>query len=723
MFFIFIFSAVVHGRVTDAETQEPLPACNVYILGKEIGTSTDEGGFYRLQNIAPGSYTIVFSMIGYKEKRKSVKIKKEDEVISLDIKLRMEPLKVEKVIISAKREEFKKEIGTSSYKVSSKWARKLPAFIERDIFRMVQTLPGITFVSDFSSALYIRGGTPDQNLFLLDMVDIFNPFHFGGFFSTFPVESVENLSFYTGNFPARYGGRLSSVLDVKTYEGGKKGLHMTQSILASEVFGEYFLEKLSLAGAGRRTYFDKILPLIGINFPYYFYDLIFSGKYSMQNLKVGGTFFKSADEFSLSVETFSLYFKWEKEVEALRLKHTLSKEALLSLWTGKTLYTTHFLMEGFMEVQNKIEDKIVRGEFLYLKEPLELHAGFERHSPYFWYDVWSMNVVRYDVEGPASQWSLYIGGKQKISEIFIFQGALRLNHYSIEYTEEKSYSLISPRIAFKYFINASNAVTLSAGAYHQFYGMVLPEGGRIPVNFWLPVFDKYPPQKVYQMVLGYQRMENDGKETRVEIYYKDYPTLLMFNERFDPFDVSKDIFLKGTGRAYGADILYKKPVGRVTGWISYSLGWSFFSDDTATYYSSFDRRHVLNIIGEYRLGNNTLLSIKWTFASGNPYTEAIARRRIYYFDPVWDEVRYRWFRIRGRRNAKRFPPYHRLDIGISKGWEKDWGEVMLRLDILNLYNHKNVFLYYYDYTKEPPIRREVSMIPIFPSIGLEVKWR
>lgn len=726
--FLFLFGAVVEGRVWSFSTQEPLAGCNVYIEGEYLGSAADSTGYYRIEKVKPGDYTLVFSMVGYKIERRRIKIEKDNQLLTVNVELIEEPIKLEKIIIDAKREEFQKEATPSTYKVSKSWMiRELPSFIEADIFRVFQVLPGVGMVSDFSNALYVRGGAPDQNLVLLDMIPLFNPFHLGGLFSTFPMDIVKEACFMAGGFPVCYGGRLSSVLDIKTYSGEKNepSLNINQSLFSTGISGEYFISKFSFAFAGRRTYFDKLLPLFGVDFPYYFYDFIFSSCYKLTEADpLGITLFKSEDKFDLELRGTSLHFKWQNELLGGRYKRIFSENFLYSFWIGRSIYKNYFKLAGFIADTNIIDKKIIQTQLLWTKEDKEILAGFEYHWPYFYYGVHKLNIVNFTIEGSdVKEVAGYLQYKWKPFPSFLLLTGVRVDHFGIEYKQAKRYYKFSPRVSLKYFFNAENAFVANIGRYYQFYTMILPEGGRIQIDFWLPVYDDYPPLSTDQFILGWHNLRKDNIEIRLEGYYKYYHSLLDFNEYPDLLSPIEDLFFKGKGEAAGLDLLLKKDMGRLKGWISYSLGFSIFETGDSRYYASFDRRHNFNIMGSYEIFKDLDLNIKWAFASGNPYTDAKALMRGYRYCPATNEYRWIWWIVKGRKNGMRFPSYHRLDLGISKEWEFNWCKASLKFDIINVYNRRNIFFYYYEYDKTPPRKREVSMIPIFPSIGVEVRFR
>ncbi|MBD3285743.1 TonB-dependent receptor plug domain-containing protein, partial [candidate division WOR-3 bacterium] len=709
---ISLLGATVHGRVFDAQTGEPLFGCNVYLEVTEMGAPTEKNGYYRITDVPPGSYTIVFSMIGYGAEEKSVEV--AGDKVRIDAELSSAAVDVEGVVITSRRVEFEEEVTASAYRIDKEDLLRSPALLESDLFRTLLSLPGVTFVSDFTSALYVRGGSPDQNLILLDNIVLYNPFHFGGFLSTFMIDAVDNVEFLTGGFPARYGNRLSSVLDVTSSTPDDLGAYLSTSLLATEgaVWGG--TDKIAGILTARRTYFDKVIPVFfDFEFPYYFCDIHAAGSWHpAEKTRVEGTFFFTRDILDMGNQDIPIEFGWGNQLATVRLIQGMGERWRHRTWLGWSRYTAHLALADFLDESDTIEDYTVRTSFIRDCEMSSLEFGAEASYMKFIYKTDAEPFATYDIDGRPVYGSVYTTWKWKPNSLFLFQAGARFSLYNAVYpdtirdslTEQvtgiDTLVLLEPepqlRLSAKYFITADDAVNLAVGNFYQNLAMVLPEGGRIPTNFWIPVFGRFEPQHAAHFIAGYEHLFQDGSRIRIEPYYKHYFNLLAFNEEVDIADVDENIFSSGAGRAYGADFSIDKMTGRLTGWISYSLAFSRFIADTAEFYTSFDRRHTLNLVGTYDLGRQWFVNAKFTIATGMPYAGTLGRYRVWYWDPLYQGWKYQWFTIEADRNSLRFPAYHRLDIGASKKWIFDWCELTVRADVVNVYNHKNVLLYYYD---------------------------
>ncbi len=735
-----LWGATITGSVVDKETGEAIAGCSVYLEGTEFGTSTASNGYYRLDRMPRGNYNLVFSMISYKEIKRRVALENEASVLYENARLERAPIQMPAVEVSSRRIEFEQEVTASSFRIDKEALKHIPVMVERDLFRTLMTLPGVTFVSDFTSALYVRGGSPDQNLVLLDNMVLYNPFHFGGFLSTFMIDAVESVEFLTGGFPVRYGNRLSAVLDVESVDPEPLGGYLSTSLLATEgaVWGR--LGKFGGIVTARRTYFDKVIPIfLDFDFPYYFYDIHGKGSWRVTpKTRIEGTFFNTKDKLDLADQNIPIGAGWENRLITLRLIQELGDPWVFKSWIGWSGYMAHMQFSDILSDTNRIDDLSLRSMLVRAGETSTFEAGSEVSYTRFIYKTDAEPFATYNIEGRPLYSSLYLSWRYKPLPVFLFQAGGRLSFYYGSYPDTLRDSLtgdvlgvdtlirrdLQPelRLSAKYFLTADDAFNLSVGNFYQNLAMIMPQGGRIPTNFWIPVFGKYEPQQAIHIIAGYEHLFADGSRARIEPYYKHYPYLLVFNEELDIADATGNIFSPGAGRAWGADFSIEKASGNLTGWVSYSLAFSRFISDTLEFYTNFDRRHNLNVLGTYDLGKNWRVNAHFTFASGMPYAGTLGRYRMWYWDPVRQEWRYQWMTIEADRNSLRFPAYHRLDIGASKAWEFRWGTLTVRADIINLYNHKNVMLYYYDLSNEPPVQRSVNMIPLFPSVGVEVRF-
>jgi hypothetical protein len=720
---IFVSGALIQGQVRDAEDRNPLPLVNVYLEKTQFGTTTDEEGRYRLSELPPGRYELVFSMVGYEPEQRRVELALDDE-LRISVQLTPAPVEVPEVVTSTRRQEFKEEVKVSRYRMSAQEIGLAPGLLESDLMRALQALPGVVTPSDFSSALYVRGGSPDQNLIILDDAEVYNPFHLGGFFSTFPLETVDRAEFFAGGFPANYGNRLSSVLRIVSRTGDRDRFHggLASSLLATTAHIESPLPYGSLLLSGRRTYYDQVLPLFGVQFPYYFYDYQAIAQFrpsARSELKYSG--FGSLDRFDMAEEV-RIYLDWLNRAHSLSYKHLFGDEGYLKLALARTDFEGKFEMGDATEIRNEVSQWALRGEAIWRVSSHRLSVGGEAESTKYNYDVAAVGLANYKIEGPGRYQAVWVQDHWNPHPFWIVEPGVRLEHHYAKYRLDADYLRVNPRLGIKYLLDAQTGLKLALGRFNQFLGITRPEQGMMPIYFWIPVFDTFPPQAADHLILGVERLFSEESDLQLETYYKRYPSLLIFNQYLDPLDIPSTVFFTAQGQACGLDLLYRYEAKKLQGWVSYSLGFSRFERNGRGYPTSFDRRHSLNILAGYRLGRGWIGNLRFCFGSGLPYTGVVGRYRYYYWDPITNDYRYCWAPVYGDYNSERYPPYHRLDVSITKDLQLSWGELDLSLQVINLYNNHNLFLYYYDYSTEPPQRRGVSMIPFLPSLELKLKF-
>lgn len=717
-----LLGATIEGRVWDTKTQKPLPSVNIYLKNTDLGTVTDEKGRYRIDNIPEGRYILVFSMIGYKEERVNIRLKLEERRI-INRGLYLKPIGLKEVRVTARRAEFEQEARPSIYTLRTKEFEFTPTFIESDLFRTLQAIPGVVATSDFSSALYVRGGGPDQNIVLFDDAEVYMPFHLGGLFSTFDLDAIESARFLTGGFPARYGGRLSSVLEVESKvsegKGVSKGVELS-GLAASLKFGSPFC-----LFSFRHTYFDKTLKLFNIDFPYHFYDGQGSIKLKpFKNIILKGSGFISGDIFSYNFEEFNINFDWYNRIASLILKQILGEKKYINFNLSYTNFEANLRMANVVRVSNGINQYKARAEGVWFLDRHKLTFGLEGQTGGFDYDLERPIILYLNVHNHHSSYGgMYLSDRIKPSKKWVLEPGLRWDFYYIDYpdTLHKTYALPSPRFSIKYFLTENTALTLATGKFNQFIAVTLPEWGMLPTYFWIPIYGSFKPQSCYHIISGIERISERG-EMKIETYYKPMQNLLVFNDYLDPLNIPNTLFLSASGKAYGLDILLKRDIGNWVGWISYSLEFSKFEREGKEYPTSFDRRHSLNIVGGYKLSKGWKASLKFNIGTGLPYTPIVARFARYFWDPIKGEYRYLWWSIPGEKNSVRYPAYHRMDISLSKRFSIRWGEFKISLSLINLYNHKNIFFYYYDYSVTPPLKKAIYQLPIFPSIKIEGRF-
>ncbi|MGB9720411.1 MAG: TonB-dependent receptor [bacterium] len=755
-----IYSAefgVIKGFVSDAKNGERLAYADVVLKNTTMGTSTDEKGYYYISRIPEGNYTIVFSYLGYETVEKEIEIK-AGQVFTLNIELKQSAIEMPEVVVSAERERFDKSVEVSHITFTQREIRSVPGLFESDLIKTLQLMPGAIGMHDLSSKLYVRGGSPDENLVLLDGITIYNPAtHLFGLFSTFQPDAVNEAELYAGGFPAKYGDRLSAVLDVTTKEGNSKKYEGSISIglITSKLLVECPIPKGSFLFSGRRTYFDALIWGYShifnkdVELPYYFYDGVAKMNYnhSSEN-RFTFTGFGGADVISFSEgepPSEKVDLVWGNRGISGRWRRVFTPKLygeILGVWSNfftDLSYIDYYDSTANMKLYENIKSLTGKCDFAYIhNEGHTFDFGLQEEN----LSVKQQWEVEEGIFGPPEQNSnlvaIYFQDKwQCIKPILYIQPGIRLIYYN-----QGNRFLYNPRIGLKYRFQENSALNLSAGKYNQFLITINSQESYFSIfDFWRPVDSIHHPPVGYHFICGIEKWLGEGTNFNIEVYYKKYYNLLIPREEDIFFSVPTESLRVGNGYATGFDIFIKKSFKDYFGWISYTFGYTRRSVGDISYFPRYDRRHNLNVVLGFIIPKSILflkdgkLDLRWYLGSGLPYAEDIARYRHYYyseFDTTGNYPDSWWEYIKGDRDAFRLPLSHRLDLhyekeikvfGLNGGWY---------LDIINLYARKNVLFYdyeYFDYNTgqeyDPPKKVGYSIPPIaipIPSFGFNLRF-
>ncbi len=737
---------VLAGEVYDATTKEPLQMVNIVVVGTDMGTTTDDKGYYSLiMSDSLTGFKVRYSMIGYGQVVKDIKFS-DQEYLRIDVALHMEPLKVQGILVSAKKKKFLSTASMTPPSLSDKDLMMLPSFIEGDLMRTIEALPGVTKSSDFSTSVSVRGGSPDQNRVLIDDVPLLNPFHLFGLVSAFNSNAIKSAELYSSGIPVRHDASLSSVLDIKT-----KGVGRDIEGLAGVASLSILSGSLTMGGkipslnsnyllSVRRTYADKLFALFDYDLPYYFYDcylhwetdindnwsLVLSGY-------TGEDFLDIRDEDDESIRLIG--FDWGNNVLALNLFNSNTNGDLLHIFGG---YSNHdfflraldtvFITDGDIDVgtigaeytKNFKRNEITVGVEEYYR-PFEYNVNFQMGFQYSYEDIWSNRV------------SMYVEDKFDLSDYLILSGGLALTHYyseSEEFEQKNSGFFRAYRLSAKYFFDDLRAVTFSFGNFHQYIvpgGNMISTGIDLPIYYWIPLGGEYDPEEAYHFNLGFEGWLKEDIYLSLEGYYRKYSRLLSMKDMEEIQITTEKTYYEtmleeGSGKAYGLDFLLKKEIGNLRGWLSYSFLKTDVVFGDETYPTDWDRNHNIHLTLLALLGRKYEAGVQFAFCTGNPYTTDLARCRYRKELMPYGEDEATWVELKGERNQVRYPSYVRLDASLSRSFFFGNNELDLKLSVYNVLNSKNVFMYYYDYDEEPPIKKAFNMIPLIPSIEFIYKF-
>lgn len=728
-------SGTINGFVRDAENGETLPWVNVLIQGAELGAATSEQGYYVIHDVPPGEYTLVFRMMGYERLEKTVRVR-VNETVKVDASLQPGVIEMQDVVKTAERERFEREVEISTNTISARQLSSLPTVAEADLFRVLQLLPGVVSRNDFSSQLYVRGGSPDQNLVLLDGVTVYNPFHLLGLFSMFNTDAIKEVEFMTGGFPAEYGGRLSSVLNIINNAGNSKEFegNANISLLSAKTTLQGPIPRGSYLISARRTYFDQLFKDTRYDFPYYFYDI--QGKINFDvnenhRLTLSGFFGDDRLDYELTpdeeeAEDFqvNIDWLWGNRTTSLTWRWLLHPDLFSEVMFTRSNFTLDLDLQLISEnaasllIANGIKDYSIKTDFNYF--------GIDGHSIKFgaqqtWYDfLYSFaidNNKLFDYNTKPALFALYAQDQWQLSERLSMRAGGRLQHYSLG-----NRTTFSPRLGVKYRLYPNLALKGSFGIYHQFLTTAASDNQNFNfIDLWFPLTGAYQPLKSHHYVAGLEWWLPYDFILSTEFYFKTMNNLLELNE-FGDFANEADDYFVGDGHAAGFEILLKRSMGRLTGWLGYSFAITERDINNVTFYPKHDRRHNLNVVLDFDLGKDWRLGAVFTYGTGTPYTPVVGKYAHYQWDFVNDQSDYEIYNRLGGKNSVRYPAYHRMDFSIRKKWRLFGVLNYPYLQVVNVYNRENVLLYFWDHDANPSKVVTVPMFPLFPSFGIEFEF-
>ena len=714
---------------------------------------TDATGFYGVPGLAVGRYRVRVEHLGYASGDTVVAVA---GVVRLDWRLKVSVLAVPGIVVRAtrRRARFEEVAGATVTELAGRDVKRLPGLAESDVLRAVEALPGVVSTSDFSAAFNVRGGSADENLILLDGFPIYNPFHMGGIFSVFNADMVRRAELLAGGFPAEYGGRVSSVLTVESEPGvsgwqGDGGVSLLASRLAvGGPLPSSWTRPLGLQGArvrisGRRSYFDQVLRPF-FDFPYYLADLQgVMEAYGTSSTRLLVTGYAGADVLDMRSSTdFPLAVKldWGNRVLGAHWSHRAASGGSLDLRLGHSGFSTSV---GFPDIadtefRSRISNTLAAVD---ARLPVAggLRMGFGGQVSRVGYDNLARTGGTVFGSGSDEGWmgAAYVETRWASPARWLLEAGGRLDTWAPR--TAPLIATLSPRLAVKrFFASGAAAVKLSAGRYTQFLHSLRDETLPLGIDVWITAGRRAPVVVSDQAQLGLEWFPSEPWYVSLESYYRTFDGVTSNNPAEDPNDPTDDL-LRGTGRSYGVDLLVRREAADGwTGWLTASwLRASRTFPDPAvsgarlTYAPIFDRRLELDLVLRRRVGPVDV-GLRWNFGTGLPYTRPLGAYGVYDYsllggglmadhrgdspDSTAAGV------VLGARDAYRYPPYHRLDVSVRRTFHPDWGSVTPYLDVLNVYNRKNVLFYFFDLGAQPPTRSGVSMLPLLPTVGVEVSF-
>ncbi|GAA4374187.1 TonB-dependent receptor [Hymenobacter koreensis] len=740
-----------------------LPGANVAVSRLGLGTATQPDGSFEL-DLPAGRHQVLVSFIGYQTTTQEVNLRQQDQ--RLDVVLPTAGNELGEVVIEGSG-TLEQKLNTTQMgveRLTAREAKLLPAlFGEVDILKTLQLKPGVQNGGEGTSGLFVRGGSSDQNLILLDDAVVYNPNHLFGLFSTFNSDVVQSVDLYKSGFPAQYGGRLSSVIDVKSREGNAErfgvsgGLGLISSRLAVE--GPIVKDKGAFILAGRRTYFDVFTRQINrLNkdtedynpIPdYYFYDLNLKANYKLgqkDQVFLSGYFGNDVFGFN-STNGFNFDFKWGNRTGTVRWSHEFSPKLFTNTSVTGSRYVydiTNKLDQFSFGLSSNIRDWTLRSDWEW--RPADRHVvRFGASGTLHRFGVGSLRAraednslnIGQDISYDGQEGGIYASDNFTVSDKFAVDYGLRLSGFR---SGSNEYGGVEPRLATRYSLTPNLAVKASYALMYQYVHLVSNSGASLPTDIWYPSRLSARPQRSQQVSTGVSWLLFDGKLLFTnEVYYKWAQRQIDFRDGAQLF-VNPDLdseFLYGTGQAYGNEVYLEKKNGRTTGWIGYTLAWTNREfapqrggpgiNQGRTFYPTYDRRHNLTAVLMHQLTDRVSLTGSFVFTSGNPTTLPAARIAVQDVAGTDLEI----VPVYPDRNSYRLPSYHRLDLGVVyKLRPRPWArESDLTLSVYNAYSRRNPYFIFFDEVKNEDTdqvlsyrARLVSLFPIIPSITYNFKF-
>lgn len=750
----------VSGYIKDASNGESLIGVSVYIREIGNGTVTNDYGYYAL-NLPIGTYTLVFNYIGYQKIEKKVELNAD---LKLNIELKDESVKLQEVVVkTTKEDENIKNIEMSVNKVEMKTIRQMPALLgEVDLVRSIQLLPGVTSVGEGASGFNVRGGNIDQNLVLLDEAPVYNSSHLFGFFSVFNPDAIKDVKLVKGGIPAQYGGRISSILDVRLKEGNAKTREINGGV--GTIFSRLSYEqpfakgKGSFIVAGRRSYIDVLAkPFLNgdlKNSRFYFYDLTAKANYRIDDKN---TVYASG-YFGRDVFGADFGFDWGNQTATVRWNHIFNNKLFLNVSSFYSNYD--YGLDSDRNNTNESGDRFkwnsniqtwsIKPDFTYYLTPNNtitfggqyLHYNSKPGSATAISSGESRNISldsRY-----ADESALYIGNDQKVTDWLSFQYGIRYSYFrnlgpgtSYEFQEivkgERKYPVSEqkyeagvinhhdnwePRFSAKIELSPSTSLKASYNRTAQYLHLLSNTAASSPLDVWTLSSKIIKPQLADQIALGwFQNFQDNTYETSIEVYYKDLQNQIDYVRNSDLLlnQYLEGDLLFGNGRAYGAEFYVKKNRGKLTGWLSYTLARTERKiegiNNNDWFPARFDKTHNLSLVSLYQLNDRWSFSANFAFNTGTPAT--------------FPTNRFEWGgwalpqNVNDSRNAARIPSYHRLDIGATlkskkKLFGKGQGEWVF--SVYNAYNRRNPFSVYVQQNEDNNLQTEAIRYSIIGTV-------
>lgn len=760
----------ISGFVKDSLTGESLQGANIYLKGASRGVSSNAYGFYSL-TITAGATELQASFVGYEPKTIPLNSSKDVQQDILLVPASYANTQV--TVVGRKKENNVQSAQMGKVDLNIERIKQIPAFLgEVDVLKALQLLPGVRNAGEGNAGFYVRGGGADQNLIVLDDAVVYNTGHLFGFFSIFNGDAIKNVSLIKGGMPAQYGGRLSSVVDVTMKDGNNQEYEFEGGVgnIASRFSAQGPIEKgkSSFIVAGRRTYIDALVkPFISkdanlYGSGYYFYDLNTKMNFRLgakDRLYLSGYFGRDVFTFRNKERAFNTDIPWGNSTATVRWNHIFSKKIFANTTLVYNDYKFKFdaLQNDFrITLSSGIQDLNAKIDFDYYPLPehkVKFGAQYTYHTflPNQVSGSQGATVFNPDNTGKkfAREYAFYIQDDWEVTSKLKLGAGLRLSGFnqvgpyflydkdaqgnSLDSTifgkgkTVKNYGGLEPRFTLRYTTGANSSIKAAVTRNLQYIHLATNSGTTLPTDLWVPSTYRVRPQDGWQYAAGYfQNFKNNMFETSIEVYYKNMLNQIEYKEGFTPsLNDPEEDFTFGKGWSYGIELFVNKTRGRLTGWVGYTLSWTWRQFDSLNagikYPAKYDRRHDMSVVLNYNLNPKWKIGGVFVYGTGNAATFP---ERFYVVGGILTQEF-------SRINAYRLPSYHRADVSATytpkpnsqKKFKSSWV-----FSIYNLYSRLNPYFIYFDQEGDPQQGTQqvkayqVSLFPIIPSVSWNFKF-
>ncbi|MFT6204029.1 MAG: hypothetical protein ACI9V1_002703 [Spirosomataceae bacterium] len=767
-----VFAQAISGFVKDKKTGETIIGATIIIEGSSVATATNAYGFFSL-SIDKLKVILSVSSVGYKTR--SINVNQLDQTLLIELEETVDLLN--EVEVKGNKEPQSLDqvpIGVTAIPVSR--LKAVPVlFGEADILKALALTPGVSTANEGTTGILVRGGTPDQNLILLDETPVYNVSHLFGLVSVFNPDAIKNVTLYKSSFPARFGGRLSSVIDINVKEGSskKRNLEIGVGLINSRILFEGPLKKNSpnsptfflsarfsnLALALLPTYISYLNNDFGSFFNYSLYDV---------NFKLNKQFKNNSQLFWSTYTGNDLWYVNEKQGEAgnlnkaalewgnltssLRYILPINQRLFFKTTAAYTQYQYGVKTENikaretidFINSKTKIQDVLLKPSFeFYPNNKHEIRFGTDLtqhfYTPIDLQTTYSIINEANSEQIKSFETGSYFETKNRLNNWLEVSAGLR---YATLNVNNDNFDSWEPRFAANFNLINSLSFKIGYANMKQFIHLLNSSSGGLPNDLWIPATGEIPPQSSRQLTASLSKNIGKGISFSLEGYYKIFKNVIEYKDGVNYLTNSGESYVDliengGLGKAYGIELFVDKNIGKFTGWLSYSLAWNYRKFENINqnnwYAANFDRRHITAIVGNYKVSNAIDISANWIFQTGSPTTVPIALMR----NPVIDGY-FKPIPIYSERNNYRMPAFHRLDFSVN--FEKETSKGNLRtwtVGVYNTYNQANPFYLdvktNYNYSERNPTtgRQAIvgynnqlvkrSVIPFLPFVNYSIK--